>query len=78
VLRALNATDFVFLMDGFDELGFQSWTDDSEKIKTLRARSLEGVRDLIVRTGGSVFISGRAYYFNNADEMWDCIIKLHY
>jgi hypothetical protein len=70
VLRALNDTDFVFLMDGFDELGFQSWTDDSEKIKTLRARSLEGVRDLISKLGGSIFVSGRAHYFNNADEMF--------
>jgi hypothetical protein len=70
VLRALNANDFVFLLDGFDELGFQSWTDDSEKIKTLRARSLEGVRDLISRTGGSVFVSGRAHYFNTSSEMF--------
>ncbi len=73
VLRALNASDFVFLLDGFDELGFQSWTDDAEKIRTLRARSLEGVRDLIAKSGGSIFISGRAHYFNNSEEMFSTL-----
>jgi hypothetical protein len=73
VLRALNGDDFVFLLDGFDELGFQSWTDDSEKIKTLRARSLEGVRDIIAKIGSSIFVSGRAHYFNNSDEMFSAL-----
>lgn len=69
VMKGINNDMFVFMLDGFDELGFQSWSDDSDKLKNMRNQSLEGVRDLISRLNGGVFISGREHYFNNDDEM---------
>jgi hypothetical protein len=48
-IRALNAKRCALLLDGFDELGSQSWSNDSEKLRVIRFKSLEGVRDLVSR-----------------------------
>jgi hypothetical protein len=64
-LRALQFGSLSFLFDGFDELGSQAWSDNSDKLRAIRAKSLEGVKDLISQTNGGVLISGREHYFNN-------------
>jgi hypothetical protein len=39
-------------LDGFDELGSQAWSNDSEKLRAIRAKSLErGMPDYRVRSG---------------------------
>ena len=43
-IRCFNAGRAIFLLDGFDELGSQSWSNDNDKLKTIRAKSLEGSR----------------------------------
>jgi hypothetical protein len=68
-IRALSNNCLTLLLDGFDELGSQAWSNDSEKLKAIRAKSLEGVKDLIARSGAGVLISGREHYFNNNEEM---------
>lgn len=69
-IRALNAHRTLFLLDGFDELGSQSWSNDNEKLRAIRASSLQGVRDLIQRNGsGGILVSGREHYFNSNFEM---------
>src|SRR5207248_1829786 len=73
VLKGFGEKFFIVLLDGFDELGLQSWTEDPEKIKAMRYESLEGVRDLINRAGGSIFIAGREHYFNNNEEMFSSL-----
>lgn len=73
VLKALPSGQFIFLLDGFDELGFQSWSDDTDRLKNMRSQSLEGVRDLLRKTNGGVFICGREHYFNNTDEMFSSL-----
>ncbi|MET3615151.1 hypothetical protein ABID16_003494 [Rhizobium aquaticum] len=63
-----------FLLDGFDEIGSQSWTGEIERLKDLRRRSLKGVFDLIAKCGtGGVLITGREHYFSSNDEMLDCL-----
>ena len=68
-VRALNTHSLILLLDGFDELGSQSWSNDSDKLKLIRSRSLEGVRDLIAKSQSGMLISGREHYFNSNDEM---------
>ncbi|MGO8151457.1 NACHT domain-containing NTPase [Rhizobium leguminosarum] len=63
-----------FLLDGFDEIGSQSWTGEIERLKDLRRRSLKGVFDLIEKCGnGGVLITGRQHYFSSNREMLDCL-----
>jgi hypothetical protein len=42
-IRALASGTLTLLLDGFDELGSQAWSNDSEKLRAIRARSLEGL-----------------------------------
>ncbi len=63
-----------FLLDGFDEIGSQSWTGEIERLKELRRRSLKGVFDLIAKCGsGGLLLTGREHYFSSNDEMLDCL-----
>lgn len=72
-IRALNADRVILLLDGFDELGSQAWSDDSEKLRAIRAKSLEGVKELLSRTKKGALISGREHYFNNNEEMFSAL-----
>lgn len=69
VMRLLGAGSIALLLDGFDELGTQSWTDDMARLQDLRARALRGVRDLVSVTRGGIFIAGREHYFDGNREM---------
>jgi hypothetical protein len=71
--RAIASGRLTLLLDVFDELGSQSWSNDSEKLRVIRAKSLEGVKDLIARTHGGILISGREHYFNNNAEMFSAL-----
>lgn len=63
-----------FLLDGFDEIGSQSWSGEPERLREIRRRSLAGVRDLVNRTSGKgILLCGRAHYFSNDSEMLDCL-----
>ncbi|MCR4726501.1 MAG: hypothetical protein K5753_04705 [Clostridia bacterium] len=61
--------DMVFLLDGFDEIGSQSWSVDPEKMSSLRANAVRAVKDLIMNTQGGCLITGREHYFNSDEEM---------
>lgn len=64
----------VVLLDGFDEIGSQSWTGDPARLSEVRMQSHTGVRDLIneCRKCG-ILITGREHYFNSEQEMRDCL-----
>ncbi len=59
----------ILLLDGFDELGVQLWSDDSSALKSMRADALAGVRDLVSKQRGGVLVAGRDHYFDGNDEM---------
>lgn len=63
----------MFLLDGFDEIGAQSWSDNVNKLKEIRAESLKGVKDLIRNVKGGVIVTGREHYFNSNEEMFNCL-----
>jgi len=69
VLRLLGAGSVALLLDGFDELGTQSWSDEVARLQDLRARALRGTRDLIAVSKGGVLIAGREHYFDGNKEM---------
>lgn len=73
VLRNYSDNRFIFLLDGFDEIGTQSWSNDPEKIVKIRKDALLGVKELICRSNGGVLVSGRDFYFNSDKEMIDCL-----
>lgn len=62
------------LLDGFDELGSQSWSGDVIRLSEIRKGSMQGVRDLIqqCRSAG-LLITGREHYFNSDTEMLECL-----
>ncbi|MCB4456772.1 hypothetical protein LHL23_14075 [Leisingera sp. McT4-56] len=63
-----------FLLDGFDEIGSQSWTGEVQRLKELRRRSLVGVYDLVSKCSrGGVLITGREHYFSDDGELRKCI-----
>ncbi len=68
-VRALNRDSLVLLLDGFDELGSQSWSIDESRLRQLRARALKGVRDLVGKTKSGCLVAGREHYFSSNDEM---------
>lgn len=72
-VRALNTNSLLVLFDGFDEIGSQAWSNDGEKLRAIRSKSLEGAKDLIDRSHAGIFISGREHYFNNNAEMLEAL-----
>jgi len=73
-IRSVILGHNAILLDGFDELGTQSWSGDKKRIKEVRKKSFEGVRDLINATKKSgILITGRAHYFNDNTELFECL-----
>lgn len=62
------------LLDGFDEIGSQSWAGDPGRLAEVRMQSHRGVRDLIseCRTCG-ILVTGREHYFNSEAELIECL-----
>jgi hypothetical protein len=73
VLKVAFSTASVYLLDGFDEIGAQTWSDDPTKLVEIRKQSLVGIKDLVQKTKGGVLITGREHYFNNDVELISCL-----
>jgi hypothetical protein len=74
LVRSIQSGNHPILLDGFDEIGAQSWSGDVARLSEIRKRSLQGVRDLLVKCKNSgVLITGREHYFNNNKEMKECL-----
>lgn len=78
----LNANNFIknyerpnaiYLLDGFDEIGTQSWSTDVKVMQQNRANSVCAVKDLVTTVQGGMLIAGRDYYFNSDSEMCSCL-----
>jgi hypothetical protein len=70
-IKAFNAGSITILLDGFDELGSQAWNNDPARLREIRARALQGVKDVVQRCKGGVLIAGvegRRYGFNVANR----------
>lgn len=69
VMRLLNAGKLILLLDGFDEVGTQTFGNIKERRETIRHGALSGVRDLIHMNKGGVLITGRPHYFDDNSEL---------
>jgi hypothetical protein len=69
IIRAYTEGLLILLIDGFDEMGIQVWTDNVVDIRRLRSEALTGVRDLIANQRDGIIITGREHYFDDEDEM---------
>ncbi|WP_137156379.1 NACHT domain-containing protein [Rhizobium sp. FKL33] len=72
-IKAFRANSLVFLLDGFDEIGSQAWSNDNSKLKLIRAKSLEGVKDIVQSNGGGTLVAGREHYFPSMEEMYSAL-----
>ena len=73
LIKVLAKGRVPLLIDGFDEIGSQAWSDDPTLIKNIRMQSLSGVRDLIGTTTAGVIVTGREHYFDSHTEMFACL-----
>lgn len=69
-VRAFKAGSVALLLDGFDEVGSQAWSNDIDRLKVIRAKSLEGVKDGIRPNTSGILIAGREHYFTSTSEMF--------
>lgn len=72
-LKVSYSPSAIYLLDGFDEIGAQTWSDDPTKLVAIRRQSLVGVKDLIDKARGGVLVTGREHYFNNDAELLTCL-----
>ena len=72
-IATYEQTNAIFLLDGFDEIGTQSWSSNPQVMQHLREVSVCAVKDLIEKARGGVLITGREYYFNSDQEMLSCL-----
>ena len=72
-VRVFNKNSLVLLLDGFDELGSQSWSADESRLRQLRALALKGVKDLIGKSNPGCLVAGREHYFSSNEEMMSAL-----
>lgn len=59
----------LLLLDGFDEMGVQLWSDDAGALQALRSDALAGVRNLVAYQKSGILVCGRDHYFDSNDEL---------
>lgn len=75
VMQLLANGNICLLLDGFDELGAQTFgAFENEKRKNdIRKQALTGVHDLIALSTGPVLVTGREHYFHDNKDLLDAI-----
>ena len=73
VIKMKEKKSVCYLLDGFDEVGAQTWSDSPEKLKEIRRKSLAGIKDIIANSSGGAIISGREHYFKSDEELVSCL-----
>lgn len=72
-IKTFEYSDKIYLLDGFDEIGTQSWSSDARKMQHMREMSVCALKDLIRNVQGGILITGREYYFNSEKELINCL-----
>ena len=68
-MQLLQGGHLLLLLDGFDEVGTQTFGNSEERRATIRRHALNGVRDLLSISKGGALITGRPHYFNDNGEL---------
>lgn len=73
-MHLLNKGEIILLLDGFDEVGSQTFgITNQNKRETIRREALKGIRELIQLSPAGIIITGRPHYFNSHKEMLECL-----
>ena len=72
-MQLLNSGHIILLLDGFDEVGTQTFGTNLNKRIAVRKEALQGIRELISLNSAGLLITGRPHYFNSIAEMNDCL-----
>ncbi|WP_415753241.1 hypothetical protein [Pseudomonas leptonychotis] len=72
-MQLLMVGKITLILDGFDEVGSQTFGGSQDQRVSIRKFALQGIRDLIANTTGGVLVTGRPHYFNSNKEMFDCL-----
>ena len=67
---------FVFLLlDGFDEVAPQPWTNERAALRAIRKRAMSAVRSILETkpTNVGLLITGRTYFFPSEEEMSEAL-----
>lgn len=68
-IKCLNDDKFIFLIDGFDEVFVQSWSENPQKIRDIRFKEFGFIREIISKSKNGIIITGREHFFNDDQEM---------
>ncbi|MBK9579098.1 MAG: hypothetical protein IPO40_18680 [Fibrobacteres bacterium] len=72
-IKVAHVNSTIYLLDGFDEIGAQTWSDDPTRLVEIRKHSLIGVKELVIQSQGGILVAGREHYFNDDAEMLTCM-----
>ncbi|MDQ3730085.1 MAG: NACHT domain-containing protein [Actinomycetota bacterium] len=75
LVRAWRAGYAHLLLDGFDEMATPGWVGPTTRMRDIRRRSVELVRQMIreTPTGAGIVVAGRDHYFDSSAEMTDAL-----
>jgi AraC-like DNA-binding protein len=75
LVRAWRAGYILLFLDGFDEIATAGWAGRTKKLKDLRYRSMELVRNFIRESadGTGIVIAGREHFFDSERELTDAL-----
>jgi hypothetical protein len=71
LVRAWRAGYVVLLLDGFDEIATAGWAGRTRRLKDLRYRSMQLIREFVRQSPADVgiVIAGREHFFDNESEL---------
>lgn len=72
-MQLLQSGHIILLLDGFDEVGSQTFGISQDRRATIRREALQGIRELISLNSSGVIVTGRPHYFNGNKEMLDSL-----
>ncbi|HEY6871783.1 MAG TPA: NACHT domain-containing protein [Geobacteraceae bacterium] len=68
-VKCLYAGRILFIVDGFDEVAIQSWSENPKKIVDIRFQEFGFIRELLQYSHKGFLITGREHFFNDDEEM---------
>jgi hypothetical protein len=72
-MQLLSSGNITLLLDGFDEVGSQTFGGPENRRISIRKDALQGIRELIEICKTGILITGRPHYFNSNKEMLDSL-----
>lgn len=72
-MQLLSSGNILLLLDGFDEVGSQTFGGTQTRRASIRKDALQGIRELIESSKNGVVVTGRPHYFNSNKEMLDSL-----